>query len=412
MKLLRKAAPLAATVGHRGFTAASNILITILAGRVLDTSNFGELALLMAVSALALLFHSSIFSEPMLVYGPREYREARATYLAKLGIAQFTAALVLAAASAVAAGVLKITTLFPFAFILLLQLTLDFLDRTFFMQLRPMIPAATAVCQFIVIVVLILSGLDQDSNDITQFLWILAGSLAGANAVSLSVIACNWAGLSRGASDGWAIARHHLDFAAWSILSHLLLFLVTGFYIFMLPVLRSIEEAALFRAQAVIIGAGVQAFSALGMVAVPMLRVCTTRTTYEKVLKRFSMFIGLSGLVIWVTIGVFGHAALGWIYNDRYSLTPFGYWLAGVYPLSIGFAFLAGSALRALDCAALVARSAGLAVFLTLGPGLLLIHKFGAEGAIFAQALGAWVMTLACFHCIRDRAKNALVENG
>jgi O-antigen/teichoic acid export membrane protein len=170
------------------------------------------------------------------------------------------------------------------------------------------------------------------------------------------------------------------------------LFLVTNFYIFVIPVLQNIETAALFRAQSAVIGPGAQAFSALGLVAVPLLRVAPDRAGFVSNLMRFFGVITIIGIGITLALGLFGSQLIGLIYSEKYALSSVGYWLAGVYPLTIGYAFLIGSALRAIDRADLVAWASGFAVITTLPPGLYLTYRFGVEGVISAQLFGCLTM--------------------
>ncbi|WP_068113006.1 lipopolysaccharide biosynthesis protein [Tropicimonas marinistellae] len=391
MSRISKGLPYLATIGHRGFTAGTNLVLTIVAGRALEVADFGALALMMAVIGLLMIFHSTLFSEPMLVYGPRDYQASLQRYLGFLGSTQFGAGLLISVAIGVGGLILGKEGYLAFAIVVPLALSLDFQDRSFFMQLNPVVPFASSVIQFATLTVLLFLG--SGTQTIGGFLGIYATSFLAANLFQLVAHLRTWPQFGTAELARDEVVRRHVRFAAWSMASHLLLFLVTNFYIFVLPVLQDIETTAVFRAQSAIIGPGAQAFSALGLIAVPMLRVSTDRDAFVGKLMRFLAVITALGVPIILVLGMFGRPLIGLIYADKYALSPLGYWLVGLYPLAIGYAFMIGSALRALDRADLIARAAGVAVVLTLPLGLYLTSRFGVEGVIIAQVLGCLTVT-------------------
>jgi O-antigen/teichoic acid export membrane protein len=385
-----------AAVGHRGFSAGSNLLITIMAGRQLEAADFGLFALLIAIVALVLILHSSVFSEPMMVYGPRNYAGALRSYLTFLGSTQLVfggacafIALLVGAATGGGGAYVALALILPLAF------SMDAQERSFFMQLRPLVPFVGAALQFCTLCI-ILFGLDGLGLDgLAGFLLIHAIGLAVANVFLLIQHGLRWRWFGAARLDRHDVARRHMRFAAWTVVSHLLLFTVTGFYIFMLPLLQDLVTTANFRAQSAVTGPGVQAFSALGMMAVPMLRVAPSRVVLLDRLRKLLLLITLIGLPILLGAGFFGAWLIDLIYDGKYGLLPVGYWLAGLFPMMMGYAFVMGSALRAIDRADLVAWATGVAVLFGLPPGLWLTWAYGAEGVILAQILGAAIMGMS-----------------
>lgn len=379
-------------IGHRAFFAGSNLMLTVMAGRALEAPEFGQFALFIATVSLVLIPHTSFFSEPMLVYGPKDYAKSLRRYLSSLGMGQLFFGLICAAVSAYMGFWTGEPGYLVFALVMPLALTLDFQVRSFFMQLLPVAALGSAMVQFAVLAVLLFAGSGLFAETIAGFLSVYVWSLLAAN---LFLLVLHLRKLSRfGTSplDIAEIARRHVRFAAWTLVSHLMLFLVTNSYMFVLPLLQDLATTANFRAQSAITGPGVQAFSALGMMAVPMLRVSTYQPEFLAKLRKLLIMITAVGLPFVILAGLFGKAVIDLIYAGKYGLAPIGYWLAGLYPLSIGYAFMMGSALRAIDRARLVAVSAGVAAAICLPIGLWLTWQFGAEGVILAQVIGALTM--------------------
>lgn len=382
-------------VGHKGFSAGSNLLITIMAGHQLEAAAFGLFALLIAAVALMLILHASVFSEPMMVYGPRDYSGALRPYLMLLGSTQLVfggtcavIALLVGAATGGGGAYVALALILPLAF------SMDAQERSFFMQLRPLVPFAGAALQFSTLCIILfgLDGLGLDGLD--GFLLIHATGLAVANVFLLIQHCLSWHGFGTARLDWHDVALRHMRFATWTVVAHLLLFMVSGFYIFVLPLLQDLVTTANFRAQSALTGPGVQAFSALGMIAVPMLRVAPSRVMLLDRLRRLLLLITLIGLPILLGTGFFGAWFINLVYDGKYGLLPVGYWLAGLFPMMMGYAFVMGSALRAIDRADLVAWAAGVAVLFGLPPGLWLTWVYGAEGVILAQVLGAALMAV------------------
>lgn len=376
-------------IGHRAFFAGSNLLLTVRAGQALDAPEFGQFALFIATVSLLLIPHTSFFSEPMLVYGPKDYAKSLRRYLITLGEGQLCFGLVSAAASVGAGLWTGQSGYFAFALALPLALTLDFQVRCFFMQLCPLAALGSAMVQFGVLALVLFAGTGLFSETIAGFLSVYVLSLLAANGFLLTLHLRKLPSLGRDAINLAEMARRHARFAAWTLVAHLMLFLVTNSYIFVLPLLQDLTTTANFRAQSAITGPGVQAFSALGMMAVPMLRISSSQADFLYKLRKLLLIITAVGLPFVILAGLFGKVVINLIYSGKYGLDPIGYWLAGLYPLAIGYAFMMGSALRAIDRAHLVVVSAGIAAAVSLPIGLWLTWKFGAEGVILAQVLGA-----------------------
>lgn len=396
--------PYLAAIGHRGFSAGANLMLTIVAGRALSAPDFGYFVFGMAVIALLLLPHASFFSEPMLVYGPEKYAQNSRDYLLLLGKAQLGYGL-LGGVIAAATGLFFSgqSAFLLFALIVPLVLTLEFQARSFFMQIKPLISFASALIQFTCLGFLFFSEMAPANKTIAGILTPYAIALTAAN---LFLFGAHFLFIKTRKSKikiSKDIVNIHAEFAKWALLSHLALFVMTDFYILVLPILQDLTTTANFRAQSAIIGAGVQAFAALSLMATPLLRISKDATLFYKNLKRLLLSISLIGLPIFIIIGLWGHTLIQIIYDGKYAILPIGYWIAGLYPLTMGYAFVTSAALRARDEAQMAGMAAGIAALICAPIGLWLTLKFGAEGVIFAQVLGALMMTAICVRALRQR---------
>lgn len=383
-------------IGHRAFFAGASLLLTVVAGRELEPAMFAQFALFIATASFLLIPHTSIFSEPMLVYGPKDYAPSLRRYLVALGLSQFSFGIICSAVSLLVSFFAPSSGYAAFAIVLPLSLTLDFQIRSFFMQFLQVPAVISAIIQFSTLAALLLFGEGIFPKTVSGFLLVYATSLFAANIFLFAVQLSRRSSLGSEEINFKVVASKHISFAAWTIVSHILFFLLTNVYMFLMPLLNSTTSTANFRAQSAITGPGVQAFSALGLMAVPMLRVSQSAPEFLKRLRILLLITVAAGLPIFFAAGLFGSQIISVIYHGKYGLNPGIYWLAGLYPLSIGCVFMLGSALRAIDRARLVATSAGFAVAICLPIGLWLTWRLGAEGVILAQVLGSIAMASCC----------------
>jgi O-antigen/teichoic acid export membrane protein len=160
-------------------------------------------------------------------------------------------------------------------------------------------------------------------------------------------------------------------------------------------VFHDLTTNALFRAQAAVTGPFLQAFSAVGVIILPLLRRSNDSKHYLRTLIQGIGLIVSAGIVCTVLIGVFGDKILIFLYKGKYSLSPIGYWLAGSYPCFIGISFILGSAIRALDRPDIIARITFLSCIIVLPVGLVLAYMIGVEGALIGQVLAGVFMSVA-----------------
>jgi O-antigen/teichoic acid export membrane protein len=402
MRLFRGGGSIAAAVLHRGLSASISFLIMVSAGRGMVAADFGSFAVLFATISTLLLLHSAFFSEPMLVYGPRDYLPGQRRYLVLVMAGQFAFGVACAAVMALVAltlGMLhwaRAVDLLALAPIVPLALSVDFLERSFFMQLRPFVPCMSALLQLATQAVVLAQKLVPVSPTPPGYLCAYAAGLAAAILLMGAVHAASAARYGTDHVPRGEVAHRHFRYGSWSAVSHIMLFLVTNCYLFLLPLLQNLTVTAVFRAQSAVTGPGAQAFSALGLVAIPLLRTTSGDHAFERELKRFLLIVSLIGAGVLVGGGLFGKQVIDLIYAHKYALRPFGYWLAGAFPMAIGYAFVMGSALRAVDRPDLVAKAAGTTALFSLPLGIALIRWQGAEGVIIAQIIGSLAMASGC----------------
>ena len=174
----------------QGLISGSNFLIGILLARWLAPGAYGAYALAFSIFLFLSGFHSSLFLEPMSVFGPGQYKDRLPAYVGKLLRLQLALtiglALLLALAVAVFAhfannGALP-SALFGAALAIPWILSFWFCRRSVYLELRPALAvrSAAAYCLVVLLLLFLFEHLGWLSPFTAFLLQALASFAAGA----------------------------------------------------------------------------------------------------------------------------------------------------------------------------------------------------------------------------------------
>ena len=395
-------------VVQRVFLAGSNFVLIISGGRILEIAEFGSLTLILTLVALCLIPHSSFITEPMLVYGPREYKYRQQKYHVILLGLQFGLITLITFLMLIGTVILKIyglyitsNSLWLIIVLTYVVLTNEFHDRFLFTQFRAVIPAVAAGLQFFTVIfgVIGLTQLTEVNIEHLLSIFILGAIFSGILMISTILGSKTRPEIKKIYFQ--SLIKRHIRFGGWSIWVHAGLFLATQFYILITPLIvkSGINIVADYRSISVLSSPAVQGFSALGVIAIPILRSSTSRILFRKralILIQFTTFAGIG----WTCLaGISGSEVSSLLYNGKFNHSAVDYWLAGSFPMFMGLTFALGSIIRSLDQASLLAKATCISAFVSFPPNLALILTFGATGVLAAQLLStALIVITSCIY--------------
>lgn len=384
---------------HRALASGMSFTLTVVAGRALDAESFGSFAVALGVYSFFMVPHSSFMSEPALIYGSKDYSGSTRRYALLLYTVHIIAS-VIAAVGLLVAGLWFIGQgqqvlghcFVALAFVLPILLLTEFDERLMIMLLRPDKAIVGALITFvalgIILTALTMSGFFSAPIAILAF----AGAATTGNIYFIYSVLRVPADMNAPPLVPREVLMRHLRYGAWSVVGQFLIFALINAYIFLLPLIHGLAETAAFRAQAAVTGPIAQAYAALGVILMPMLRQATTKSEFRRTLLMFCAATVSIGIGAALTIGIGGDWLLGLLYGNKYHLSSWGYWLAGLYPGLIGQCFVLGAAVRAIDKPEAIAWQSAVAAVIALPLGLWTSVQFGVEGAIGGQVIGALIL--------------------
>lgn len=400
-----------ATVFHRAIVALSGLSATFAAGRWLAPAEFGLFAICLTAVFGVQIIHSSFVSEPMLVFGTKDYKDRLLSYIELLsraslwGSAGFGAILsIIALYFIVSIRPSLALIVFGLAFYAATVMRYELQERALYSQLRPGAAALSGLVALITqlgLLAVILMWLSQ-INITTILMSMAAANISGIIVSSLLLRRIQ----DSGSVDVDKVIKKHVEYGRWFVIGQMLYFIVTYGNVFLIPILQDIEQLASYRAVISIVSPAVQAFSALGLIALPIMRRAENQSNFVRELFVMTLLVVMGAAILAVLLVIFGPVLLGAVYDGKYTLPGYAYSAAGIYAAFVGLTFVSGSGLRALERPKSAVGAAVFACLLGLPAQLILISQFGATGAIVSQAMSCAALAGAMYWAIFRDLKN------
>jgi O-antigen/teichoic acid export membrane protein len=369
----------------QGLFALSNFAVNILLARWLAPAEYGAYAIGYASFLLLGTLHTALFTEPMLVFGPRKHRERLGTYLRVLLRGHWAFGAAMSALFGIAALALTHHGDSPLAptalgvaiaapFILFQWL----MRKACYVNLQPRLAASAGALYM----VLILSGMYGVSR---------LGWLNPASALAVMAGGSLWSGL-------WLLYRlasppqkteierevfeDHLRYGRWASGAAALSWVPANALLLLLPVLWGLEASAAFRALANLLLPFGNVITALGAILLPVFVRNKAAPGFRRLVLHLSAAFVAAAIVYWLLLGVFHEQLFSLLYGGKYADYAGLLWLAGLIPLVSALNATAGGALRALERPNKVFRAECYGAALTVGLGTLLVMLWGVLGAV------------------------------
>ena len=378
-----------ASIADQAMLAGANFVVSLLLARWLPPARYGAFALAYSVFTLFGVFHTSVFAEPMLVFGAGRYSGRFGRYVGILTLGHFVVmapvCLLLLGASVLLGHLYSVEVQRALAalavsgpFILLLWL----LKRAFYVGLKP----GWALAGSASYLALLLGSF---------FLLRAAGRVSPASAI----LAMGWSGLPAAAlllrglrpqwRDGGLHAREviagHWRYSRWAVGSAALGWVPANLYFTLLPLWAGLEGVASLRALTNLVLPVGNSITALSLLLVPLLarHRGEGRARLARTMGIFlALFLAGAGLYYVGLVSFRGdvlHVVYGGRYDSAAPLVP----LVGLLPFTSGFAAVWGAALRVLERPDRVFWSSLVSSAVTLGAGIYLARRLAEAGALW-----------------------------
>jgi O-antigen/teichoic acid export membrane protein len=393
-----------ASIADEGLLAGANFVLGVLLGRWLEPVQYGAFALAQSVFLLLGTFHTSVLTEPMLVFGASKYAARFKKYIGVLTIGHLwivlPAGLLLLGASVLVGRFYSHEAQRALSALALsgpVILLLWLLRRAFYVILKP---EWALLGSGLYAVVLLGSAFGLRSADrlspATAFLAM------GLSAVLVCLLLLSRLRPQFRAADdpsASAVASEHWRYARWAVGSAALTWIPSNIYFAVLPVWIGLEGTAALRALNNLIMPAAHTISALTVLLMPLL-ARRRQEGQRQMLGSMRIFLAL--LLAGTGIYCLGLSLLrreiillfyGGKYEDCLPLVPF----IGLLPILSGIISVQGAALRVQERPDKVFWSYLVSSSVAVGGGIPLARYFGVAGALGGLLLSSLATAVVMF---------------
>lgn len=390
-----------AAILDQALFAASNFALNILLARWLSADGYGAFSVAYTIFLFVGTFHTGLFTEPMLVFGPGKYREQPRLYLRLLlhGHWRFASLAGLALLGAAAATWLSGSAPLGLA-LAALGLASPFIlfqwlmRRACYITMQPRLAATAGV--------LYMASMCAGAYVLFHFGRLGSASVFGVLGAS-SLVSALWLvprlqPRRAGEDDGQtrqAVFKDHWDYGRWAVATGLLGWLPANAYYLILPLWGGLEATAGLKSLMNLILPLTHAFAALGILGTSALVRLRDGDGFRRLLVGGMLaFVALS-LAYGLVLGLNHEAIVAWAYDGRYTEYSSLLWIVGFLPVAYGATAILGSAIRAMQRPDRLFWAYALASLLTLTVGFALISTGGVAGAAVGRMIAAMSIPLA-----------------
>lgn len=391
-------------VSDQGVYGASNFILNILLARWLSEEGYGVFATAFVAFVLARELFNALVVEPMLVFGPKQYRNRFSEYIGVLTYGQLGFAVVMSLVfiplyALVVSGTPGVSSAGLWLIFLGLALAAPFMlfmwmmRRACYASVGPRV-AVQGGCLYTGASLLGI-GLLYYAGMMSIFLVFCVMGLA-------SLIGSLW--LARSLGMRWGLPDRtflrevvvsHWRYGRWAAASRVPLRLPGQVILIVLPIWGGLAATGTFKALVNLTFPVLEIFGALGILLIPTLARTQDPKAFRRLTHILLVLFMAGGAAYALVLGLFGEVMVGWLYDGKYADHAGMLWVLGGVAVTGGASAVLGAALRANerpdDLFWSSSVSAGIMVPVILG----LVAFFGLEGAIVGHVLLGVTLTLA-----------------
>lgn len=384
----------------KGLFAFSNFFLNVLLANWLSQQEYGSFSVALAIFFLVAAFHTTLLSEPMLVFGPGKNREDLPAYKAMIFWGHWL--LAICASGLILLGALGVyyagqdvlaTSLVAMAFASPCILLQWIMRRITYVDATPHLAAYAGILYFLAMLVGIAS--------LYYFHSLSSASALGVMAAS-SVVSVWWMikriPIKAALKNKLVVStffQDHTRYGRWATGTALLRWIPSNFYYILLPIWGGLEASAALRALMNLLVPFQNITLAMGDVLVPALvKVRQWRDFMSLAVKTLLISFVVSALY-WVCLAFFGETILKWIYGGGYVEHANLLWLIALSVVFATFVAVFSMILRSVNKPDWIFRAYVYAMIITVPFAFGAIAFWGLYGAGFAISLGSLLTAVA-----------------
>jgi O-antigen/teichoic acid export membrane protein len=381
----------------QGLFAGSNFVLNILLARWLSYSQYGTFTISYAVFLILGVLHTSLVTEPMLVFGAGRYSASFSTYYRLLQRLHWKLVTAIGLITAIVAaslshfGIGELANAFwglslGMPAILLLWL----FRRIFYIVFSPMYSAQGGLAYGVLSLSMVYAF------HTWEYLTPLSAFIAIALASLIVSLAFHFLLSSRLHDQAMArparIEGEHWRYGRWILPSALITWIPGNAAYFILSMSGNMEGGATYRALMNLQMPVLHINTALGLLIIPYLSRIAQSGDYLRFHKTIRIFVGLLagfsmlyGLFLWLANVQIMDVLYAGKFSDSASLVP----VLSIFLVFAAFSAIMSTALRCLQATRRVLNATGIGAVASLGLGVWLIPTMNVRGAIFSMIVSS-----------------------
>ncbi len=381
------------TIVDQMLFSGTNFIVGVQLARWLPSVRFGAFSTAYSIFLLLSTLHTSMWTEPVLLYGSSVYRENFSAYISQLQKSHWMFSVVVGFVFSLTAFLTLMwgnpdmaSALYGLAigapFVLYLWLT----RRFCYAQLKPDIPVLGGFAYLLlyptgVYFLFILDMLTPST------IFIMMGVTSGLSAVIITNRI--WTEKSNKNTIPMSeVVVLHWRYGRWAVLAAAFWWMPQNLPFLILPIVKSFSDSGVLRAFYYLIMPVIQISWALESLFVPVY----TRIRSASHL-RFAVFLSatmLGGLAVlyWLLLYFFGATIVEWLYAGRYMVYTPLLNIISLLPIFVVLSSVLSALLRSLERPNLIAWSYGIGSASIIVFGYPLTDKLGVYGAAYSWVFG------------------------
>jgi O-antigen/teichoic acid export membrane protein len=387
----------------QGLFAFSNFILNLCLARWLSPEAYGSFALAYTIFLFAGVIHSSIFTEPMLVFGSGRYRDAQGSYLRALIRIHWSRAWPASALIIVAVSAAYWQNPARFSILLLaatcgVTLYQWLIRRSCYLSNQPHLAASGGIIYLITTVGGIAALRTHGSLDSLSALTVIAAASLLSGALIHYRLLRQKKPQSTPTIPDQEIIRAHWDYGRWAIATGVIGWFSGNIAMVSLPWWHGNDATAAYRAGFNLILPIQQLLAAAGPLLLPFLVRSRDQAHFRRTALTCATAFSVSPLIWTLLLATAGPWICQWLYDGKYTYDRSFLILLGLSATISSFGQVMASALRAIELPKLAFKGYTASALFSLTLGLPLIAFGGVNGAALAltAAMSVSAITLTC----------------
>ncbi len=383
-------------IADQGLFAGSNCIVNVMLARWLSPTEYGAFATAFAAFLALGVIHTSLLTEPMLVFSPERFRDRHKPYFGALVHGHWVVSLCASAILVAVGWFLGLRgqaelahAMYWFAAAGPCILFLWLMRRMCYGQFNPK-RAAMGGVGYLVLMMSALAVVHQFATLTIGTALTMIGASSLIAGIALGIGQVEFRPAEPILRD---VIAEHLRYGRWATATQILGFIPGNIYYFLLPTMATLEQSGALRALTNLFMPLLQASAALCLLLLPAF-VRTQGTAEGKRLHRLSLLVLAGGPVAyWLVLGFFNHRIVELVYGGKYQAYSGLIWILGMQPVIAGMCGVYGSLLRARQQMSAVFWGGVVAAAAAVTFGIEMTRRFGLAGVCWSI-----VITYALHH--------------